>query len=57
MSVTKQTLEERLLQINQAIEQSAANHNALLGHRAEIQHLIAKLFEEECKAKNDDEVN
>ncbi len=57
MSVTKESLEQRLIQINQAIEQSAGNHNALLGHRAEIQHLIAQLFEEECKSKVEHEVN
>lgn len=55
MSGIKEYLENRLMELNQAVDQSAANHNAILGRRAEVQHQLAKLFEEEIKAKMETE--
>ncbi len=49
--MTKEYLEKRIAEIQQAIDQSAGNHNTLLGRMAEDQHLLAQLFEEEVKAK------
>ncbi len=55
MAVSKATLEQRLAQIQQAIEQSAANHNVLLGQKAEVQFHISQLFEAEIKEKQEAE--
>ena len=44
--IDRETLESRKTIVNQAIESSAANHNALLGRRAEIQIMIDKLDQE-----------
>ncbi len=53
--VSKEKLEQDLLALNQQIEQSAANHNVLLGARAQIQKLIAEVFKAEVEAKHEGE--
>lgn len=49
--MNKQDIENRILEINQALEQSAANHNALLGRLTEAQSWLKVIFEKECEAK------
>ena len=51
--VTKEKLETNLAALNQQIEQSAANHNVLIGARAQIQNLLAETFEAEVEAKRE----
>ena len=48
--VTKEKLEKDLIALNQQIEQSAANHNVIIGARAQLQKLIADIFESEINA-------
>ncbi len=45
----KEELEKRITEINQALEQSAANHNALLGRLTEAQSWLKVVFEKECQ--------
>lgn len=49
----KQELEARIIEINKALEQSAANHNALLGRLTEAQSWLKSIFEKELKEKED----
>ena len=51
MAVTKELLEKRLIEVNQAIEQSAGNHNALLGRQAEVQYQLSQLFQAEIEER------
>lgn len=63
--MSKEIFEKRILEIQQAInesaanhkqiqlafEQATANHNALLGRLNEAQFLLTEVFEKECKDK------
>lgn len=49
MAITKKELEDRLAEINVAIERMMADVNAAVGRREEIKFHIAKIFEEESK--------
>lgn len=49
----KEELEKRILEINQALEQSAAHHNALLGRLTEAQSWLKAIFEKECEDKKE----
>lgn len=40
-----QAIEDRIKEITAAIEQSAANHNGLLGRLSEAQHLLSVISE------------
>ncbi len=48
--LSKQDMEKRIVEIMQAIEQSAANHNILIGRVNEAKEMLAKLVENECNA-------
>ncbi len=43
----KEQLETRLADLRRAIDQSTANHNALVGRAAEIEHLLNELNKED----------
>lgn len=43
--MTKEELQKRIDEIKQVIEQSAANHNSILGRLAEAQFMMEKLLE------------
>lgn len=47
----KEQLEKRMVELQQALEQSAANHNMIVGALSEARAMLAKAFEEEVKAK------
>lgn len=48
--LSKQDMEKRIGEIMQAIEQSAANHNALIGRLNEAKEMLVKFVEIECNA-------
>lgn len=54
--MTKIEAEARLQEIGLAIEQSAANHNMLIGRREEIKHVLQKIFEAEISEVKEGEV-
>jgi len=47
MKMTKEELQKRIDEIKQGLEQSAANHNSILGRLAEAQFMLEKLEEAE----------
>lgn len=53
--MTKIEMEDRIQEIKTAIEQSIANHNALLGRLAEAQHQLGILFEREIQQEKEKE--
>lgn len=54
--MTKIEAEKRLQEIQMAIDQSAANHNVLIGRREEIKHVLQIIFQEEVSEVKDSEV-
>lgn len=47
----KEDLEKRVAEIQAAIDQSAANHNMLLGHVTEAKYLLDKIKAEKSEAE------
>jgi hypothetical protein len=47
----KEVIEERVKKIEEAVQQSAANHSTLLGHLAEAKFLLESILKLETEGK------
>lgn len=54
----KELLKKRIVILNQEIQQSIMNHNMLLGHLNELNHLLKELEEgEKAKAESESQAD
>ena len=51
--MTKEIIEKRILELHAAIEQSAGNHNALIGRLTEAKELLDLVAQKADEAAND----
>lgn len=49
--MSKAVIEKRVQELLKAVEQSAANHNMLVGHLNEAKHLLTEIVKEELNAE------